>query len=827
MAMPDALEEAVLTSIVTAEPVLQAELQPKASSPQLGCNRHTHTGDRLDSSRLQDGFLGTLEMCLTELRRSLLNEHKRAVQRLEEANIRLRRHIVRQDHTTQFMPAGHSTHASAHGGSTRGVQYTSTGQSGPHNPSSKRPSLNNSSRRPSLTPSLTSKTENISASEMTVGSVENAFKSEEAQLPQQPLHMPSDIPVTAQAVKVEETRIAEKDESDSLSSSDSSGYSSRRSPSLQRAEERSDKLRQEGLVGSVSFDVLPTWVCGEGQTESRSGSMSSISTLRKCSQNFEEEDPIMGRWEQRVSQFVVYPSSRVYLCWDIFGLLLVIRDILVIPLQILDAMESSFTSFVTWLARLFWTADILMSFMTGYVSSQGVVEARPRQIAKHYARTRLPLDLFIVMCDWSEVVLGASAGWSLLGILRAMRLVRLIRLIKNQRSILEFMIRSEWMTLVASVQASLILLLALIHVIACVWYGIQAGSTSDMGSFDGDKAPLTGKLWERYTFCFHLVLALFLGEHLVIPQTLVERAFTVVLLFFAFVVNAAFVGTLTTAMTRLQIIASQRSAQFAALSNYLSDYGISRELALRVQRNAQHALNEQKRNTPESSVALLALISDQLRAEIHYEVYSKHLLVHPFFRFFNDLHSICIRLICHSAVSQMSLSRGDVVFSEFEVPSCPQMFFIVSGRLAYTQGMREQEGVSVNQWLAEAMLWTNWVHRGTAQALTECRFLVLDCAKFIDSVSMYRTPKRFACKYAASYIRALNRISESDISDVGCEFLTAEMVNSVCGPTENGISGRRSRITLRGTPASLGTAGFAETVNRLRQSTFVPMSERA
>lgn len=59
-------------------------------------------------------------------------------------------------------------------------------------------------------------------------------------------------------------------------------------------------------------------------------------------------------------------------------------------------------------------------------------------------RTRLPMDLLIVVCDWSEVAMsGTSAGWNFLGMLRAMRLARLSRLIKNQKRILEFMIRSE------------------------------------------------------------------------------------------------------------------------------------------------------------------------------------------------------------------------------------------------------------------------------------------------------------------------------------------------------------------------------------------------
>jgi len=43
-------------------------------------------------------------------------------------------------------------------------------------------------------------------------------------------------------------------------------------------------------------------------------------------------------------------------------------------------------------------------------------------------------------------------------------------------------------------------------------------------------------------------------------------------------------------------------------------------------------LEEQKRSTPESDIELLALISQPLRVELHYEIYSRTLTAHPLFR---------------------------------------------------------------------------------------------------------------------------------------------------------------------------------------------------
>merc|ERR1719491_1750228 len=99
------------------------------------------------------------------------------------------------------------------------------------------------------------------------------------------------------------------------------------------------------------------------------------------------------------------------------------------------------------------------------------------------------------------------------------------------------------------------------------------------------------------------------------------------------------------------------------------------------------------------------------------------------------------------------------------------------------------------------MLWTSWVHRGTCQAMTECRFLVLDGQKFNDCVSMYRTPKRFACKYAARYIDDLNRTHETQMTDIGNAATTNEMVSETCLLETNKDQTRRSmggRMSLAG-----------------------------
>ena len=109
----------------------------------------------------------------------------------------------------------------------------------------------------------------------------------------------------------------------------------------------------------------------------------------------------------------------------------------------------------------------------------------------------------------------------------------------------------------------------------------------------------------------------------------------------------------------LQFIASRRSTQFASLSCYLADCGISPELQLRVLRNARHALKVQSWNTPETSVDLFLFIPSQsgLRSIMRSTLLSSRSTI--LFRLYNGVNLSGVRHICHNAISQVSLSRDD------------------------------------------------------------------------------------------------------------------------------------------------------------------------
>merc|ERR1712150_120471 len=121
-----------------------------------------------------------------------------------------------------------------------------------------------------------------------------------------------------------------------------------------------------------------------------------------------------------------------------------------------------------------------------------------------------------------------------------------------------------------------------------MWFGINAATCHKPNPIRCEWL-VEEDFAETYVRFVHITLSLFLAEHLVTPWQFSARIFIVVVSLLGFLVCAAFVGSLTTAMTRLQLLANRRSAMFAILNRYLTENKISNDLCVRVNRNAEHA----------------------------------------------------------------------------------------------------------------------------------------------------------------------------------------------------------------------------------------------
>merc|ERR1719359_1853039 len=196
------------------------------------------------------------------------------------------------------------------------------------------------------------------------------------------------------------------------------------------------------------------------------------------------------------------------------------------------------------------------------------------------------------------------------------------------------------------------------HIIACLWYAI---GNADGGTRNWlvQHGYADENLSFQYVMSLRWAISQFAGGmDEVTPESLGEHIYAVVVFVSAFWSGAVFVSILTSSMTQWYIIGSQQAQQLTVLRRYLSQNGISKKLALRVQRNAKHSLAEEQKHMPENAVMLIKHVSEPLRVELHFEMYSPMLLVHPFFIRYMEECPHVVRKVCHTAMEMHQVSIG-------------------------------------------------------------------------------------------------------------------------------------------------------------------------
>lgn len=531
----------------------------------------------------------------------------------------------------------------------------------------------------------------------------------------------------------------------------------------------------------IQYKLLPIWLAREHYMK-KVGSIKSInrSTLSTGSRRFGDmdsmrphltkefyqamsRDPFGWSKDHQHPRFIIHPTSVKRGIWDFFSVLLVVYDMIFIPMQLFDPEPSTFTTVCAWTTRLFWTFDIGASFITAYVRVDGSNEFTFHAIARRYIKTWFALDLVIVVTDWVEIFWDASggAGYARVGkasrIIRIIRMVRLLRFLRIQQVIKLIIerINSERIMTILDLSMITIVILGFAHFMACIWYGISAreGENTWVSHYKILNQPLD----LRYACSLHWSLSQFTGGmDEFVPQNINERIFAIIYFLLAFLLSVVFVSALASSMTHLNIITSSQTQNLNTLRKYLLQNKISKTTAIRVQRNATFALKEQQRFMAESQVAIFTLVSEPLRVEVHFEMYSAVAKMHPFFERYVEECPQVMRKVCHSGMSMLQVAAGDIVFSAGEIALTPRMFFVCIGSLQYIAHSAEVLNVEERTWLSEAVIWTTWMHRGQLSGLRECRICVLEAPVFQQIVSKFEHPDFEPRQYADAFIMNLN-----------------------------------------------------------------------
>eukprot|EP00928_Gymnodinium_smaydae_P043072 TRINITY_DN28939_c0_g1_i1.p1 TRINITY_DN28939_c0_g1~~TRINITY_DN28939_c0_g1_i1.p1 ORF type:complete len:863 (-),score=184.75 TRINITY_DN28939_c0_g1_i1:8-2365(-) len=539
------------------------------------------------------------------------------------------------------------------------------------------------------------------------------------------------------------------------------------------------------------FELHRNWnhflqtAAGKSAAASRSR---SANALAEHSYHHEEDangDPEQrGPWGKRCGYLLLEPQSPKRLAFDFLGSILVVYDIFWIPLQLLEWQESDYTKVMAWVVRWFWTTDLVLNFFTSYFTADGMINGDFRSVARRYMRTWFPIDFVVVASDWLEVLAFAFADalsiarfFKVFRTIRVLRMIRLVRAFKVGGLAGHILQRvfSERTLLLGEILKAVFGMVTVAHFLACCWCGLGM----DRGSGDartwifeeGWSVQEHGKL---YVLSYHWAVAAFTGTSITLGYNLMEHTYATLSMVIGFVLSAAFVSSVTTAMTRLQMLGVVEQRRFAELRRYLHNQGLPSRLVVRITNNAKFAVDRQRHLIQEKDVELLGLVSEPLLIELHFELYA-HILQdsHPLFAFYMIVNPEAVKTLCHQAMSLVTASRGDVIFHLRERPLKGQMRVLMGGDFSYITEAKVIPIAEVGCVIAEATMWTRrWYHYGTMIANCESRLLSVDAQKFheVASGDILEGDSSHPAQYARFFVDTLNNLDASVCSDLLPKF---------------------------------------------------------
>ncbi|CAJ1385449.1 unnamed protein product [Effrenium voratum] len=428
-----------------------------------------------------------------------------------------------------------------------------------------------------------------------------------------------------------------------------------------------------------------------------------------------------------LQRFVFGPQSQQQLVWSIIACILIIWDLITIPLEFFDVSDFVWAlDSMHWFSLFFWMLDMPSHLIFG-LQRGGTLELRPRMLGMIYLRSWFCVDVLVVLIDATLVTLesvGADLGNALrsarfLRTLRLLRLVRLVRIAKLQRelSLLATRFLSLYAFMVMKIVSALLMMLAINHLIACCWYGIASRIPSEnnwLVSMGMDQAPFL----DSYAASLHWSLTQFTpATNNIAPDNALERLFAIFVILLAMGVFSSIIGSISSAVNSLRAVRGEKVKRQANLLQFF----VERDLSLDLYAKVQEVLRSERMvdvRLQESEVALVQLLPERYKMQLHEEIYLSPILALGFWPEWNYMEdAFFYRQLCHHAVVEHVAKRGQDAF--MPATPCNEVYVIQSGQMSYTAAAANQppDSVSSGDILCLPCFWAEWQHVGRLTAM--------------------------------------------------------------------------------------------------------------
>lgn len=465
---------------------------------------------------------------------------------------------------------------------------------------------------------------------------------------------------------------------------------------------------------------------------------------------------------------VMTPNSKPNLAIAVLSLLVILYEVVSLPLIVAFQLEDSgVVSVLDLCACVFWTADIVVNFLTGY-TEKDCVEMRMVKIARRYIRTWFFFDVVVVSFDWVTRIiqdLPGRVGFArvlksprfIRIFLRTLRLLRVVKLVMLLEDLVQCVV-TDWLSNLITIVKMLFGLVMFNHFVACGWYAVGTAGTTEhwLDALDDTNASLS----YRYIICFHWSMTQYTpAPNNYHPMNEHERIYACIILLVGICFFSAFLGKITSLITHLSTLAFARARDRRVLRHYLFLNKVTLEVANRIHMFLKNR-QEVTQNVPYNDVRQFQDLPKSLATELQYQAHSHALDGHPLiWRLMEKTEDVYVRFVLRlsQAVEERGLKWGDELFHA-GIPATT-MVFVKHGELEYFSKSRSSSAVLGAalpcRWACEMALWCNWTCQGQLQARGVCIVLELDAQAFQRLAQGSRVIFCDLARYGQAYARSL------------------------------------------------------------------------
>jgi len=477
------------------------------------------------------------------------------------------------------------------------------------------------------------------------------------------------------------------------------------------------------------------------------------------------------------SHLIIEPHSPRVLWFDAIGCIVLLYDIMIPPFAVAMDLPTIQTFVVcAWSTGLYWTIDLFIGFFRGYYHQGDLVLTQPK-VAWHYLLHWFPIDIGLLALDWTHTVLStwdlypeSEQGARVLKMAKVMRILKALRISRLARlfSKVSQKVKREQTHVALQIFKVTIATILVSHLLSCIFLLIGRDGLTDTGlrwpaanAVGGLPIEEAGYTY-RYCSALHWTLAqMTLGANEIIPVNSWERLFTTLLLIFGLLFGSVLVSFFSAQVMHLIMLRREMTFNIIALKKFLRQRGVTRGLTERIQRQIEER-SQMEMPLKASQVPVLSLISNSLNVELVRETILPFVLTHHLLESWSFVSAEAVNVFCCEAVGHHFAAQGDDLF--LPLHRCEAAFAPLEGTLKYIQ-MPEWSKVRVAReqlvevqsqspnapWLCEVALWTQWVHVGRCEALTQCTMLKVDAASIENLVSQYPYVYEVTRQYAHDY----------------------------------------------------------------------------